>query len=220
MPTILNIFLITAKDVYLKVVNLLFIWAGLVTGSLLLSFVSHETGPVPLFVFPILMTAFLSLFYMEWLISNEKEKATFLWLRTLPVSDRAIVSSKLVTLALLLAVHPLAVLPSVLINPANLLSLAATGIVAVSVFSGCVWGMLIFLLLKGANKYIIPLLVILLLSLVALMMMQSFPWLPEFLMTLPTHVPWAILLTPFSWLLGWWLACRIFENRDSADLVD
>ena len=117
MQTILNIFLMTAKDIYLKIVNLSLIWIGLLAGSILLSLLSPKSGPVPLFVFPILMTSFLSLFYMEWLISSEKERGTFLWLRTLPVSDRTIVSSKTLTLALLLAIHPLAVLPSALINP-------------------------------------------------------------------------------------------------------
>lgn len=220
MPTTWHIFLITSKDIYLKIINLSIIWTGLVTGSVILSFVSNKTGPVPLFLFPIFMTAFLSLFYMEWLISNEKETATFLWLRTLPVSDRTIVSSKLLTLALLLAVHPLAILPSALINPVNLLVFLVSGIITATLFCGCIWGMLMFLVLNGANKYVIPLFVIIMISLVALIMMQKLPWLPDFLMTLPTNIPAVILFTPLSCLLGWWLACRYFESRDSADLVD
>ena len=220
MLTIFNIFVLAGKDIRLKIFNLVLIWLALITGSIILSFFSLKFGPLPLFIFPTLMTSFLSLFYMEWLISDEQDHGTFLWLRTLPVSDRTVVSSKLAALGILLVIHPLAILPSALINPVNLLASAVTGIIALSVFSGCVWGMLLFLMLKGANKYIIPLFAILLLSLVALIMMKSLPWLPEFLMTLPAHIPAVILSTPLSWLLGWWLTCKYFESRDSAGLVD
>lgn len=220
MPTILNTFLITSKDIYLKIINLSCIWAGLVSGSVILSFISDKTGPVPLFVFPVLMTSFLSLFYMEWLISNEKENGTFLWLRTLPVSDKTVVSSKVCTLALLLAIHPLAVLPSALINPVNLFVFLMTGLVAASLFCGCIWGMLIFLVLKGANKYIIPLFAIIIISLLALIIMREFDWLPGLVTTLPAGISAIWMIAPLTALLGWWLACRYFESRDSADLAD
>lgn len=220
MPAILKIFIMVAKDIRLKIVNLVFIWTALVAGSIILSFISHKSGPVPLFIFPILTSSFLCLFYMEWLISSEKEGGTFLWLRTLPLSDRSIVSSKIITLALLLAIHPLAVLPSALVNPVNLLVLLVTGIIAVSLFCSCIWGMLVFLVLKGANKYVVPLFVILLLSLFALVLMQKFSWMPDFLMTLPAQVPSVILIAPISALFGWWLTCKYFESRDSSQLVD
>lgn len=220
MPAILKVFVMVAKDIRLKIVNLIFIWAALVAGSIILSFISHKSGPVPLFIFPILTSSFLCLFYMEWLISSEKEGGTFLWLRTLPVSDRAIVSSKIITVALLLAVHPLAVLPSALVNPVNLLVLLVTGIIGVSLFCGCIWGMLIFLVLKGANKYLIPLFTVLLLSLLGIIIMQKFSWMPDFLMTLPSQVPSVILIAPVSAVFGWWLTCKYFESRDSLQLVD
>ena len=220
MLTIINIFTLAVKDIRLRIFNLGLTWLALISGSVILSLLPADFGSLPLFLFPVLAAAFLSLFYLEWLISDEKERGTFLLLRTLPVSDRAIISSKLVTLGLLLAVHPLAVLPSALINPVNLLALTVTGLTAVSVFMGCVWGILFFLVLRGANKYVIPFFAILLISLIALVMMESFPWLPRFLMTLPAHAPAVILLTPFSCLLGWWLACRYMSSRDSAELVD
>lgn len=220
MSTILRIFALVVKDIRLKSVNLVCIWTGLVSGSVILSFISYTSGPLPLFIFPILMSAFLSLFYMEWLISSEKEGGTFLWLRTLPVSDRAIVSSKIITMALLLAVHPLAVLPSALVNPVNLLVLLVTGIIGVSLFCGCIWGMLVFLVLKGANKYLIPLFTVLLLSLLGIIIMQKFSWMPDFLMTLPSQVPSVILIAPVSAVFGWWLTCKYFESRDSLQLVD
>ena len=220
MPAILNIFLMTAKDIYLKIVNLSLIWTGLVLGSIILSFIAPKSGPVPLFVFPILMTSFLSLFYMEWLISSEKERGTFLWLRTLPLSDRTIVSSKTLTLALLLVIHPLAVLPSALINTVNLMVFLITGFIAVSLFCGCIWGMLLFLVLRGANKYIIPLFTIIIISLMAIIVMQKFTWIPDFLLTIPSHSSVLALITPVSALLGWWFTCKYFESRDSAKLVD
>ncbi len=220
MPVILKILLMTAKDIYLKIVNLSLIWGGLVAGSIFLSLLSPRSGYVPLFVFPLLMASFLSLFYMEWLISSEKERGTFLWLRTLPLSDRTIVSSKIITLALLLAIHPLAVLPSALINPVNLLVFLITGFIAVSLFCGCIWGMLLFLVLKGANKYVIPLFAIMIISLLALIMMQKFTWLPDFLTTLPSRYTALTLITPVSALLGWWVTCRYFESRDSNRLID
>lgn len=220
MPAILKIFVMVAKDIRLKIVNLVFIWIALVASSIILSFISHKSGPVPLFIFPILTSSFLCLFYMEWLISSEKEGGTFLWLRTLPLSDRLIVSSKTLVLALLLAIHPLAVLPSALINPVNLLVFLITVIIAFSLFCGCIWGMLVFLVLKGANKYVVPLFVILLLSLFALVLMQKFSWMPDFLMTLPAQVPSVILIAPVSAVFGWWLTCKYFESRDSSQLVD
>ncbi len=220
MLTIINIFTLAVKDIRLRIFNLGLTWLALVSASIILSLLPADFGSLPLFLFPVLAVAFLSLFYLEWLISDEKERGTFLLLRTLPVSDRAIISSKLITLGLLLAVHPLAVLPSALINPVNLLAMAVTGLTAVSVFMGCVWGILFFLVLRGANKYVIPFFAILLISLVALVMMKKFPWLPGFLMSLPAHAPAVILLTPFSCLLGWWLTCRYMSSRDSAELVD
>lgn len=208
------------KDFRLKIFNLGLLWAFLVSGSLALSLLSGIVGQMPLLLFPLLMTAFLSLFYIDWLISNEKEGGTFTWLRTLPLSDMVIITSKMVTLGIMLAIHPLAVLPSAIIEPINGLAAGITAIVAVVMFCGSIWGMLFFLVFRGANRYVIPLFVILLLSLTALILMQRLPWLQDFLVGLPYSTPLAGFILPIAAFLGWWLACRIFSSLDSADLVD
>ncbi|MFH1965881.1 MAG: hypothetical protein ABIJ42_10130 [Acidobacteriota bacterium] len=95
-----------------------------------------------------------------------------------------------------------------------------TGIIAVSLFCGCIWGMLLFLVLKGANKYIIPLFAIIILSLFAVIVMREFTWMPDFLTTLPSRSAALALITPVSALLGWWFPCKYFESRDSSRLVD
>jgi len=213
-------FTLIIKDFRLKIRNLIPLWVALPLGSIALSFLPEGNGKLPIFLFPILMTAFLSLFDIEWLISHEKEMGTFLLLRTMPISDSLIVGAKIAGLGILLAVHPLAVLPSILIDPINLLSAGITSIFAVFIFCGAIWGMLFFLVFRGANRYVIPLFVILLLSILAMTIMRSFPGLQEFLVELPSRMPPAVFSIPFTALLGWWLTCRLLSHRDSSDLVD
>ena len=221
MPSITKMVSLILKDIRIKAVNLVCIWTGLVAGSIVLSLITPDRlGIIPLFIFPLMISSFLALFYMEWLISEEKETGTFLLLRTLPISDRMIVSSKIATLAILLSAHALALLPSALVNPVNLLVFLITGIAMAGLLCGCIWGMLVFMILKGANKFVIPLFAILLLSILALLILRQFSWLPGFLTAIPVSLPAVCLSSALFAVLGWYLTCRYFESRDSSQLID
>lgn len=49
-------------------------------------------GPIPGFVFNVNM--FFSILMSEWLITRERSKRSFAWLRSLPVDDRAVAAAK------------------------------------------------------------------------------------------------------------------------------
>ena len=93
MGNVRNLLVLMAKDLRLhrRELGLAFVaWFGLAT----LWVYSQAGRPInPLFpVF--LVNAMAASFWGEWLISREKTKGTFLWLRTLPIGDTELVASK------------------------------------------------------------------------------------------------------------------------------
>ncbi len=92
MGNVGNLLLLMAKDLRLhrRELGLAFVtWFGLAA-----LWVYSQAGRSINPLFPVLVNAMASSFWGEWLISREKTKGTFLWLRTLPIGDTELVASK------------------------------------------------------------------------------------------------------------------------------
>jgi hypothetical protein len=74
------------------------------TDALMVAFVwfarRFKNDPVALFLLIFNLNFLMALLWADWLITREKLKGTFGWLRTLPVSDRDLVAAKFLTAAL------------------------------------------------------------------------------------------------------------------------
>ena len=82
--------------------------AGAMAGTLTLAAaaayaIPQGSGPRVALVFN--LNLMLALLWSEWLITRERSKGTFRWLRTLPVDDRAVVGSKFAAAGITGATH-------------------------------------------------------------------------------------------------------------------
>ncbi len=94
-----NLLALMAKDLRLhrRELGLAFVtWFGLAA----LWVYSQAGRPINPLVPVFLVNAMASSFWGEWLISREKTKGTFLWLRTLPIGDAELVASKFASQAI------------------------------------------------------------------------------------------------------------------------
>lgn len=77
--------------------------AGAMAGALLLVAVAAYAmprGPGPRVALICNLNLMLALLWSEWLITRERSKGTFRWLRTLPVDDRVLAASKFIAAGL------------------------------------------------------------------------------------------------------------------------
>lgn len=214
------IFPLIIKELWTKAANISAIWIALIIGSILLNIFYEKVGIITLFAFPVFMSFFLSLFYMEWLISEEQENKTFLWIRTMPISAHSIVNSKIISLIVLLSAHPLSIIPSIFLNEINWIVFLITLITTFFAFCFCIWGMLIFLVMKGMNRYIIPTFAILFLSIIGISILKEFSAMSLPLPKLSLFFSLLFVIMVLITGIGWRLMCCYFTIRDSLDLVE
>ncbi len=97
-----HVFILIAKELFIHRLELSISTAG-ISGIAIFAFQmrSPETYTQGLVIISMLNVA-LMMASTEWLSYMERAKGTFLWLRTLPVSDKAVVTAKFVTNGIIL----------------------------------------------------------------------------------------------------------------------
>lgn len=211
---------LVAKDLYLYRWEVLLSWVGISAIAYFMLLRYHPPSVGSALIFLCSLDSAVMIIYGDWLSYFEKSKGTFFWLRTLPISDRQVVSSKFAANALIQVgtfFLPIVLCLPHLLLPANLMwtLIAWFCILAISSF------MLLTKLVFGRRfGQVVPLVAVLIVFIIGVWIVGQFPLL-WFAAGRSVWTPLVLVTTELVVISGlWYLMCAWVAAKDTPQLVD
>jgi hypothetical protein len=211
------------KDLQIHHAGILGGWLTVLLVHSLLGLVKSYSGVEQELLLLVLMNVYLNFLYSDWLIYREKTKRTFAFLRSLPISDSLLVTSKFIVYLGLLIIGFL--LTSAILVPESfsrtqmsiLLMYLAVLLGFGSTHLVCKW------LMGPRTGQFVPFLWAFILLVLLSYLSSAFPMAWNLLEKVWLTAGCLSLLSVFCvvWIaLAWWVTVRVVSSRDTKALLD